>query len=214
MTTAGAATTAPHDIPREMRNRKLVKLRVFASNRFSKYSVRGVDAGVVEEWHQGDGQDHHGERQREIELNEAQAVGVALTRRADHGDGTQLGRHHREASRPPGNAPLGEEVALEFVAVFRAPETVVDDPRHEGDEDRPVQPMHRQSVQPLFVILLAPVFARFWIRLDPLHIRVASAPHLRGFRLPPSREALRRTAVALAEAGQAEDRLTSVTIIL
>jgi hypothetical protein len=35
----------------------------------------------------------------------------------------------------------------------------------------------------------------------------AAAPLLdsRGFRLPPSREALRRTAVALAEAGQAED---------
>src|SRR3954447_7704297 len=35
--------------------------------------------------------------------------------------------------------------------------------------------------------------------------RVRSWPS-RGFRLPPSREALRRTAVALAEAGQAEER--------
>jgi F420-0:gamma-glutamyl ligase len=32
----------------------------------------------------------------------------------------------------------------------------------------------------------------------------------RGFRLPPSREALRRTAVALAEAGQAEDQAVRI----
>ena len=37
-TTAGAATTAPHDMPRESRNSRLVKLRVFASKRCSRYS--------------------------------------------------------------------------------------------------------------------------------------------------------------------------------
>ena len=37
-TTAGAETTAPTDSPREIRNRKLVTLRVFASKRRSRYS--------------------------------------------------------------------------------------------------------------------------------------------------------------------------------
>ena len=37
-TTAGADTTAPHDIPREIRKSRLVKVRVFASNRCSRYS--------------------------------------------------------------------------------------------------------------------------------------------------------------------------------
>jgi hypothetical protein len=37
-TIAGAEMIAPHDIPLEMRNRKLVSDRVFASNLFSRYS--------------------------------------------------------------------------------------------------------------------------------------------------------------------------------
>jgi len=37
-TTAGAETTAPQDMPREIRNSRLVKLRVLPSNRFSRYS--------------------------------------------------------------------------------------------------------------------------------------------------------------------------------
>jgi hypothetical protein len=37
-TTAGAETTAPTDIPRDNRNSRLVKLRVFPSNRRSRYS--------------------------------------------------------------------------------------------------------------------------------------------------------------------------------
>ena len=37
-TTAGAEITAPHDMPRETRNSRLVKLRVFASKRRSRYS--------------------------------------------------------------------------------------------------------------------------------------------------------------------------------
>ena len=37
-TTAGAATIAPHDMPRDSRNRKLVNMRVFRSKRRSRYS--------------------------------------------------------------------------------------------------------------------------------------------------------------------------------
>jgi hypothetical protein len=37
-TTAGAEITAPHDMPRDIRNRKLVNVRVFASKRRSRYS--------------------------------------------------------------------------------------------------------------------------------------------------------------------------------
>ena len=36
--TAGAATMTPHDMPREQRNRMLVSVRVFTSNRRSRYS--------------------------------------------------------------------------------------------------------------------------------------------------------------------------------
>ena len=37
-TTAGAETTAPQDMPREIRKSRLVKLRVLPSNRRSRYS--------------------------------------------------------------------------------------------------------------------------------------------------------------------------------
>ncbi len=37
-TTAGAEITAPHASPRENRNSRAVNERVFASNRFSRYS--------------------------------------------------------------------------------------------------------------------------------------------------------------------------------
>ena len=37
-TTAGADMMAPHDIPRDRRKRKLVRERVFASKRRSRYS--------------------------------------------------------------------------------------------------------------------------------------------------------------------------------
>ena len=107
--------------------------------------VRGVDAGAVEERHQRQREDDHRDRQREVELDEAQAVRVALAGGADHRDRAELRRHHREAGGPPRNRSLGEEVAFELVAVARALDAVVDDPGDEADDDRPVNGMHAAS---------------------------------------------------------------------
>ena len=104
--------------------------------------VRGVDARLVEERHQRHRQDDHRQRQREVELDETQPVGVALSGRADHRDRAQLRGHHRDAGGPPGNAALGEEVALDLVAVLRALQAVVDDPGREPDDDGPVDRVH------------------------------------------------------------------------
>ncbi len=142
-TTAGAEMTAPTDKPRDNRKSRLVKLRVFASNRCSRYSVRGVDARVVEERHERHRQDDHRERQREVELDEAHPVAVRLAGRADHRDGAQLRGHDRDAGGPPGNAALREEVALDLVAVLGALQAVVHDPGREEDDNDPVDGVHQ-----------------------------------------------------------------------
>ena len=79
---------------------------------------------------------------REVELDEAQAVGVALPGRADHGDRAELRRHDGDARGPPGDAALGQEVAFELVAVLGALQAVIDDPGDERDDDGPVNRVH------------------------------------------------------------------------
>ena len=108
---------------------------------FLEVLVRRVDARVVEERDQRHRQDDHRQRQAEVELHEAHAVVVALTGRADHRDGAELRGHHRDARRPPGNAALGEQVAVELVAVFGSPQAVVNDPDEEDAEQGPVNPV-------------------------------------------------------------------------
>ena len=141
-------------MPRESRNSRLVKLRVLAIEALLQVLVRRVDAGVVEERHQRDRQDDHRERQAEVELHEPHAVVVALSGRADHRDGAQLRRHHRDAGGPPRDAALGEEVAVELVAVLGPPQAVEDDPgekRRAGASSRSSARRRLQSSMPAMV---------------------------------------------------------------
>ena len=104
--------------------------------------VGRIHPRVVEEGHERDAEDDHRQRQREVELDEAETVVVALTGGPDHRDGAQLRGHHREAGRPPGNRSVGQEVAVDPVTVTRPLEPVVEDPRQDRDEDRPVDGTH------------------------------------------------------------------------
>ena len=148
-TTAGAEMIAPQDIPRDTRNSRLVKAARLRIEPVLEELVGRVDARAVEERHERQRQDDHRDRQRKVELDEAQAVGVALSRRADHRDGAQLRRHHRDAGRPPGNRSFREEIALDLVAVLRPLQAVVDDPGREGQEDRPVDGVHSAALRRL-----------------------------------------------------------------
>ena len=81
-----------------------------------------------------------------VELHEAHAVVVALPGRADHRDRAELRGHHRDPRGPPRDAAVGEEVALDFVAVLGPFQAIEHNPGGEGDDDRPVDPMHVQGV--------------------------------------------------------------------
>ena len=96
----------------------------------------------MQERHQRHAEDDHRDRQPEVELHEAHAVGRALPRGADHGDGRELRRHDGQADRPPGEVAAGEEVALDVVGPLRAPQAVPDHVHEVHDHDEPVDPVH------------------------------------------------------------------------
>ena len=104
--------------------------------------VRRVDLRAVKERHEGHRQDHHRERQAEVELDEAKAGEVRLARRADERHGAHLRRHHGQADRPPRQRSVAEKVALDLVRPFRAPQPVVDNPRDVHDDDGPIERSH------------------------------------------------------------------------
>jgi hypothetical protein len=83
--------------------------------------VGGVDPRPGEERHHRERQDDHRDRQAEIELHEPQPGGIRLAGGSDQRHRAHLGRHHREADRPPGQRPVGEEVALDLVGALGAP---------------------------------------------------------------------------------------------
>ena len=101
--------------------------------------VRRVDARPVEERHERHRQDHHRERQAEVELDEAHAVGIRLAGRADQRDGAELRRHHRQADRPPRQAAVGEQVPFDAGAGLGPPQAVDDDPEQVADDNEPVE---------------------------------------------------------------------------
>src|SRR5690606_4026320 len=92
--------------------------------------------------HRRDREDHHRQRQSEVELHEAHPVVEALARGADHGDGAELRRHHRKADGPPGIAPVAEEVPLDLTAAACVLDAGVDDPGQVEPDDEPVDGMH------------------------------------------------------------------------
>jgi hypothetical protein len=89
----------------EQQRRQPARLRV---EPLLEILVGGVDPGPVEERHHREREDHHRDRQAEIELHESHAVGISLPRRPHQRDSAQLRGHHREARGPPRQAALGQ----------------------------------------------------------------------------------------------------------
>ena len=106
--------------------------------------VGRVDARAVEEADERQRQDHHRDRQAEVDLDEPHAVGVRLAGRADHGDGAELRGHHRQTDGPPRQASAAEEIALDLVRALAQPQSVPDDPDQVRRDDGPVDPVHRR----------------------------------------------------------------------
>ena len=141
-TTAGAARIVPQDMPREMQEQECGEgpgLRVEAT---LEVFVRGVHLRAVQKWHEGDTDDHHREREPEIELDESKAIGRALRGGPDHRDGGQLCGHDREADCPPGQAPAREEISLDPGGPPRTPNAVYPDVGEINDDDDPVERVH------------------------------------------------------------------------
>ena len=108
--------------------------------------VGGVDAGAVEERHERHAEDDHRDRQPEVELHEAHAVGVALPGRPDQRDRAQLRRHHREADGPPRQAAVREQIAFDLVRVLGAADAVPHHPHQVEADDDPIEQVHASAV--------------------------------------------------------------------
>jgi hypothetical protein len=107
--------------------------------------VGRVDARPVEERDDGDRQDHHGDGQAKVELHEAHAVGVALACGAHQRHRAHLRGHHRQAGRPPREAPIRQQVAVHLVGRAGPLQPVVDDPDEIGADDEPIDEVHDVS---------------------------------------------------------------------
>ncbi len=133
----GAGRESPRD--QEEKRGQRARPRVEAA---LQILVRSIDARPVQQRDDRHAEDHHREREPQVQLDEAHAVRGALTRRADHRDRRELCRHHREAHDPPRQALVGEEVARDRVGVLRLPDAVHDYPDHVDHDDQPVDPVH------------------------------------------------------------------------
>ena len=84
----------------------------------------------------------------EIELHEAHAVGVALTRGGDEGDGAGLGRHNREPHGVPGHGFAGQQVLVHGAAATSAIEAIADDEDQPAKHDHPIEGPHGRTARP------------------------------------------------------------------
>ena len=106
--------------------------------------VGRVDLQAVEDGHHRDREHHHGERQPQVELHEAHAVHIGLTRRGEEGDGAGLGRHDGEADGVPAGVPVGQQVAFRILAVAALPEPEEHDESQGPAQDEPVEATHEK----------------------------------------------------------------------
>ena len=73
------------------------------------------------------GDQHHRDRQPEVELYESQSVGIPLASGADEGYRAGLRSHDRQADHPPAHLLAGENVVVDRRRWPRPPQTVSDD---------------------------------------------------------------------------------------
>ena len=101
--------------------------------------VSGEDTRPVEQRHQGDAQDHHGDGKAEVDLDEPHPVHVGLAGRTHQRDGARLGGHHRQAHGVPGHRAARQEVVLEAAVPPPRPVADGDDQREVRRDDDPVE---------------------------------------------------------------------------
>ena len=108
--------------------------------------VRRVDVRAVKDGHRGRADDHHRDRQSEIELHEAHAVDVGLPGGGDEGDGAGLRGHDRERHGVPRHRFAGQQVAIDCVAAAAAIQPVRNDEGERRGQDNPVERPHRYAL--------------------------------------------------------------------
>jgi hypothetical protein len=90
----------------------------------------------------GGAQDHHRDRQSEIKLHEAHAIGVALAGGGDEGDGAGLRRHDGEAHGVPWHRFASQEIFVHGGAAAAAVQSVADDEREPREHYHPIEWPH------------------------------------------------------------------------
>ena len=114
-TMAGADSASPAAEPaldQEDDAHQRARLRVEA---LLQILVSRVDFRAMEDRHGGGGEDHHGDGQSEIELDEAHAVDVGLPGGGDEGDGAGLGGHDGKTHGVPGHGVSGQQYLIVVV---------------------------------------------------------------------------------------------------
>ena len=113
---------------REQKQQRNQLPRLAIEARFQIF-VRGVDLEPVVDGHDHRREDDHGDRQAEVELDEAHAVLVGLAGHRQERDGAGLRGHDREADGPPAQVAAAAQVGLGALDLARLPGAVDDDER-------------------------------------------------------------------------------------
>ncbi len=87
-------------------------------------------------------EDHHRDRQPEVELHESHAVDIGLAGGRNERDRARLRRHDRQADRVPGHMPAGDHERAHIVRASSPPEAVQRHVSERGAEDQPVSDPH------------------------------------------------------------------------
>ena len=107
--------------------------------------VGRVNVGAMEDRHRRGREDHHRDRQSEIELHEAHAVDVGLAGGGDEGDGARLRRHDGERHGVPRHGLAGQQILVDGVAAAALVEAVDDDEDERADQHHPVERSHEKT---------------------------------------------------------------------
>ena len=100
------------------------------------------DARAVKKRDHGRRQNHHRQRQPEVELHEAHAVDISLPSGSDKGDGAGLRRHDGKTHGPPGHGFARQKIIPDGLFPAALVQSVADDHDQGEYQDNPVQQSH------------------------------------------------------------------------
>ena len=86
--------------------------------------VGGMHLQAVVDRDGSDREDHHPDRQAEVELHEAHSIHIGLAGGGEEGDGAGLGGHDRQQHGIPAHAAVGQKVAGDVLAAAALPDPV------------------------------------------------------------------------------------------